>query len=222
MCGRFTRKYTWKEIYETYQAIQFYFDIVARYNITPTQEVGVVRSSDAGREFVSMRWGLLPRWTKDIKTAPMLNNARAETIAEKPSFREAYKSRRCIIPASGFYEWQTEGNTKQPFYFQSPEGRLLSFAGIWERWNDIETCAIVTTDANEIMAPVHHRMPVILGANDYQGWLDPSSSDVSHMLAPCPSSELTCYPVSTYVNKAGNEGPQCVEPVEVKSEFLFD
>jgi putative SOS response-associated peptidase YedK len=226
MCGRMTLRTKLNVLLTQFAIEAAPPDYIPReftgYNIPPTSELPIVRLMDGTREVSLARWGLLPRWTKDIKSAPMLNNARAESISEKPSFRSAYKSRRCIIPASGFYEWQTEGATKQPFYFRSSEGKLLAFAGLWERWQEIESCTIVTTDANEVMAPIHHRMPVILGVSDYEGWLDPNSGDVSHMLAPCPSSELTCYPVSTYVNKVSNQGQQCIEAVAAKSNVLFD
>jgi putative SOS response-associated peptidase YedK len=160
-----------------------------------------------------MRWGLLPSWTKDPKKAPLLNNARAETVAEKPSFRSAFKSRRCLIPASGFFEWKTEGKVKQPYYFRRPDERPIAFAGLWETWNEIESCTIITTDANAVMAPIHHRMPVVLGVNDYGHWLEPSDSDLLPLLAPCPDDELICYPVNRIVNNVRNEGPECIVPL---------
>ena len=166
-----------------------------------------------------MRWGLIPSWTKDPKQAPLNNNARAETVADKPSFRSAYKSRRCIIPVTGFYEWKTEGKAKQPYYFHRPDGQDLAFAGLWETWHDIESCTIITCDANEVMAPVHHRMPVILGDNDFAVWLDPAATDVSGLLAPCPPHELACYSVDPYVNNVRNQGPHCIEPYEHRLLF---
>ncbi len=226
MCGRFTLRDRLNALLEQFaveanDSIQHSL-FEDRYNIPPTQDVPIVRLADRKRELAVARWGLIPPWTKDPKKAPLLNNARAETITEKPSFRSAFKSRRCIIPGSGFFEWKTEGKVKQPFYFINPDGKMLAFAGLWEQWNDIETCSIVTTEANEVMAPIHHRMPVILGLNDYDEWLDSSSTDVAHLLAPCPPSELTCYPVSSVVNNARNNVPECIEPVKLKSDVLFD
>ena len=190
-----------------------------RFNLPPTLDVPVVRADDDGRYVTVMRWGLLPPWTKDLKSAPMLNNARAETVAEKPSFRSAFKKRRCIVPVTGFYEWQDNTKPKQPFYFHSPDDKMLAFAGLWERWSKdeltIDSCTIITTDANGVMAPVHTRMPVIFGENDIEQWLDPNATDLLPLLTPCPDDELTCYPVSTFVNNARNEGPECVEPVDL-------
>ena len=199
-----------------------------KHNLPPTLDVPVVRADDSGRYVTLMRWGLLPAWTKDLKTAPMLNNARAETVAEKPSFRSAFKKRRCIIPVTGFYEWQDDTKPKQPFYFHSTENKMLAFAGLWETWRKdeltIDSCTIVTTDANKTMAAVHTRMPVILATNDYDRWLDPKHTDATDllpMLAPCPDDEITCYRVSTFVNNARNEGPECVEPIDSVDATLF-
>jgi putative SOS response-associated peptidase YedK len=223
MCGRFSLRARLNGLLAQYAVEPFKkLPLFERYNIPPTTEVPIVRLIDGQREISLARWGLIPSWTKDIKKAPMLNNARAETVQEKPSFRSAYKSRRCIIPASGFYEWLNDSKPRQPFYFHRPDDKLLSFAGLWESWNDIESCVIITTDANEIMAPIHERMPVILGDNDYGLWLDPSAGDATHLLAPCPASELTCYPVSTFVNNVRNQGPQCIERIQLQSNFLLD
>ena len=191
-----------------------------KFNLPPTLDVPVVRNDEQGRYVTVMRWGLLPPWTKDLKSAPMLNNARAETVAEKPSFRTAFKKRRCIIPVTGFYEWQDDTKPKQPFYFHSPDDKMLAFAGLWERWSKdeltIDSCTIITTEANGVMAPVHSRMPVIFGENDIELWLDPNATDLVPLLTPCPDEELTCYPVSAFVNNARNEGPECIEPVDLK------
>lgn len=184
-----------------------------RYNIPPTVDIPVVRFADEKRRLSLMRWGLLPPWTKDPKRAPLLNNARAETVAEKPSFRTAFKSRRCLIPVDGFYEWKTIGKAKQPYYFRRQDELPFAFAGLWDTWNDIESCTIITTEANELMAPIHHRMPVVLGQNDHVEWLDPAASDLAKLLLPCPADELICYPVDPVVNNSRNEGPQCIVPL---------
>jgi putative SOS response-associated peptidase YedK len=166
--------------------------------------------------------GLIPSWTKDpSKSAPLIN-ARADTVADKPSFRSAFKRRRCLIPADGYYEWKAAGRQKQPYLFEIHGGEPFVFAGIWEACRTIESCAIITTSANELASQFHDRMPVILSPNDYDAWLDPDNTEASKLLTPYPASEMTATAVSTYVNKVANEGPQCVEPVAVKSEFLFD
>jgi putative SOS response-associated peptidase YedK len=225
MCGRFTLRARLNDILAQFDASAVRLDdtpLFERYNIPPTSDIPVVRTVDGNRQLSLMRWGLLPSWTKDIKKAPMLNNARAETVTEKPSFSSAYKHRRCIIPATGFFEWLTEGKNKQPFYFHRPDGKLLAFAGLWETWNNIDTCTIVTTGPNEVMEPVHDRMPVILGDNDYSEWLDTNKPNPSHLLAPCPASEITSYPVDKFVNAVRNEGERCIEPISLTSNVLFD
>ena len=134
-------------------------------------------------------------------------------MAEKPSFRSAFKSRRCLIPASGFFEWKKVGKIKQPYYFHRPDDRPLAFAGLWEKWNEIESCTIITTEANALMAPIHDRMPVVLGSNDYVTWLDPAATNLDKLLTPFPSDELVRVAVNPIVNNARNEGPECIAPI---------
>jgi putative SOS response-associated peptidase YedK len=216
MCGRINLRVPLTVLIEQFEAEvhgdpqQLLFE--PRYNIPPTQDIWVVRRQAIApkRELVSMRWGLLPSWTKDPKKAPLLNNARAETVADKPSFRSAFKSRRCLIPASGFVEWKREGKVKQPYYFRRPDDKPMAFAGLWETWNDIESCTIITTDANERMSQIHDRTPVVLSQNDYATWLDPSATELTKPLTPCPPDELVYYPVNPIVNNARNEGPECI------------
>ena len=159
-----------------------------------------------------VRWGLVPHWAKDASMGARMNNARAETVAEKPSFREAYRKRRCLIPASGFYEWKLEGGRKQPYYIRPLGGELFSFAGIWETWNGspvpLETCAIITTQANEKMAAVHERMPVIVSPAEYSDWL--AGGEIR--LEACPDAAIEVRRVSRAVNNARNDGPQLLEP----------
>ncbi len=216
MCGRYSLIARLNDLLSQFAAeaagLEDY-PLYERYNIPPTADIPVVRVVDGKRQLSLMRWGLLPSWTKDIKKAPMLNNARAETVAEKPSFRSAYKRRRCIIPASGFFEWLQDSKPKQPFYFHRPDGKFLAFAGLWERWQEFDSCTIVTTDPNEVMEPIHDRMPVILGDNDYSEWLDPSIENPSHLLTPCPASEIARYPVDQFVNNVRNQGEKCIEPL---------
>jgi putative SOS response-associated peptidase YedK len=191
-----------------------------RYNIAPQQPVAVVRTTEKGNELVLLKWGLIPSWSKDPTIAYKLINARSETVAEKPSFRSAFKSRRCLIPASGFYEWQkTGGRTKQPYFIRLRDEDLFSLAGLWERWHAprgeiIETCTILTTEANEVMRPLHDRMPVILDAEGEDAWLDTrSTADVLRPLfVPFGSAEMEAYPVSSWVSNAKHEGPRCLEP----------
>ncbi len=186
-----------------------------RYNIAPTMPVLIIRKEGAAM----VKWGLVPRWAKDLKGNPAMgarmNNARAETVAEKPSFRDAYRSRRCLIPASGFYEWQEVPGTKakQPWYIHPRAQELFAFAGLWESWNGpggvLETCAIVTTEPNEVMAPIHERMPVIVAPADYGRWL----AGAEGMLGPCPASAIAAHPVSRAVNRAANDSPDLLLPL---------
>jgi putative SOS response-associated peptidase YedK len=187
----------------------------SRYNIPPTASVLAVRQGENRRELVRMRWGLIPFWAKDAKIAYSTINARADTVATKPAFRSAFKKRRCLIPADGYYEWLKEGKEKQPFLYEVDGGKTFAFAGLWEWWGGpdganapVESCTIITTDANELAREVHDRMPVILDAADYAAWL--ACEDVS--LVPFSADRMTARPVSRYVNKAGNEGEQCIAP----------
>lgn len=199
-----------------------------RYNIAPTQDVLAVRvDAEVGeREAAALRWGLIPSWAKEPKSGPPMINARAETVAEKPTFRTAVRRRRCLIPADGFYEWQKLGaganrGKKQPFYIHRGDDRPFAFAGLWESWSAmenrplvIESCTIITTSANRALAALHDRMPVILAESDYALWLDPivdDPGDVAHLLAPCGDEELVAEPVSTHVNRVANDDPQCIQ-----------
>jgi len=175
-----------------------------RYNIAPTAQVLIIKRNEAAM----VRWGLVPRWAKDPAMGARMNNARAETVAEKPSFREAYRRRRCLIPANGFYEWKLENGLKQPYYIHPAGAELFAFAGLWEQWKDLQTCAIITTEANEEMAAIHDRMPVILDSKDYAGWL----AGEEGLLRPCPSGVIDIRKVSRSVNNARNDLPGLIEP----------
>lgn len=181
-----------------------------RYNIAPASQVLIVRHNEAAAVASHVRWGLVPRWAKDPAIGAKMNNARAETMAVKPSFREAYRKRRCLVPANGFYEWKLEGGRKQPYYIYPSGGALFAFAGLWEQWNDLQTCAIITTGANEKMASVHDRMPVIVSPAEYSRWL--AGGDIP--LRPCPGSAIGIRRVSRAVNNARNEDPRLIEPEE--------
>jgi putative SOS response-associated peptidase YedK len=173
-----------------------------------------------------LRWGLIPSWAKDPAIGMKLINARAETVAEKPSFRKSFKQRRCLVLADGFYEWQKEGRVKQPYYIRLKSERPFAFAGLWDHWADadektIESCALLTTEPNELMAPIHHRMPVILNPDAYDDWLDPDQQDVARLvtlLGPYPAGEMVANPVSRLVNNARFDDPRCVEPLVEQEE----
>jgi len=216
MCGRFA-------LHANPQVIALQFglasnpEVASRYNIAPTSDVLVVRAGDGAPHAARVRWGLVPRWAKDPSIAAKLNNARAETVAEKPSFRDAFRRRRCLVPASGFFEWKSEAGRKQPYYIHPAQDELFGFAGLWEGWRGadgvLETCAIVTTDANAQMRAIHDRMPVIIARNDYARWLDcASGGDVRDLLRPCAPETIAVRRVGRAVNNARNESPQLIEP----------
>jgi len=167
-----------------------------------------------------MRWGLIPSWETDPAIGNRLANARSESVLEKPAFRAAMRRRRCLIPADGFYEWKKNGRNKQPYLIGLRDGRLFAFAGLWEAWEGadhsyVESCTILTTTPNELMAPIHDRMPVILPAEAYGPWLDPAvpPAEVLAWLRPLPADQMTAYPVSTLVNNPRNDRPECVAPL---------
>ena len=214
MCGRYTLRSNLKQLAGLFHVGDVHLPLFGpRYNIAPSQDVLAVRQPD-GREFVELKWGLVPSWAKDSKIGYRMINARCESIAEKPSFRSALKKRRCPIPADGFYEWKKIGaKTKQPYYVHLKEDQPFAFAGLWEHWKRdgeiIESCTIITTEANELMKPLHDRMPVILPAESYDEWLDPDNQemeDLPKLLKPYPPEEMDAYPISTYVNSPKNQG----------------
>jgi putative SOS response-associated peptidase YedK len=190
------------------------------YNITPSQDILAIRTSpETGHpEYTMLHWGLVPFWSKSVKTKFPLINARSEGIETKPSFRDPFKRRRCIIPASGFYEWQKVEEHKQPYFIRPVDGRYFALAGLWDSWRgenseDVNSCAIITTTANAGMKEIHDRMPVILGNMDIAAWLDPGKgqADLLAMLEPYPESLIEIYPVSSMVNSPRNNGPECVK-----------
>jgi putative SOS response-associated peptidase YedK len=195
-------------------------ELAARYNIAPTQNVAVIRQDGKSRELSMMRWGLVPAWSKDPKAGPPLINARAETVATKPSFRTSFKHRRCLIPSDGFYEWQkkADSKTKIPHYIRMAKDRPFAFAGLWDRWRNgdaqpLESCTIVTTEANDLMRPLHDRMPVILPEERFAQWIDPKSKEAAELeslLKPYPPAEMISFPISTLVNSPRNESPDCI------------
>jgi putative SOS response-associated peptidase YedK len=225
MCGRY-------RLSRRKPIVEEYFDSVSgeegwnpRYNIAPTQPVPVIRQNpkEPIRELSLVRWGLIPSWARDPSVAAGMINARSETAATKPAFRDALKSRRCLIPADGFYEWKRTAARKQPYCFEVNEGELFAFAGIWDTWKDrsgntVGTCAILTTTPNAVTSTVHVRMPVILDPDGYDLWLDPGmqNADIAaELLKPCDARKMRCYPVSTRINSVGNDDEECSKAVEL-------
>jgi putative SOS response-associated peptidase YedK len=183
----------------------------------------------ARRELVWLRWGLIPGWAKDAAIGARLINARAETAAEKPAFRAAFRRRRCLVVADGFYEWQRTGRAKQPCFIRLRDGRPFAFAGLWEAWEAaddsmLETCTILTTDPNELIRPIHDRMPAILSPADYDTWLDTTIEDSGRLLSlltPYPSDAMQAHPVGDFVNSPAHDSPQCIEPMMQKGNAPF-
>ena len=232
MCGRFTLRLSPSELAEIFRLLREP-DVRPRYNIAPTQPVAVIRAEGKFRDPSLMRWGLIPFWAKDDKIGSRLINARAETVAEKPSFRAAFRKRRCLIPADGFYEWKKlDDKTKQPYFIGLRHDDPFALAGLWEHWtgpngNPVESCTIITCPANESLAKLHDRMPVILHEDDYDRWLDPQNKqfeELQSLLVPYPAAEMRTYPVSKLVNSPKNDVPDCAEPVDDESAKgrLFD
>jgi putative SOS response-associated peptidase YedK len=223
MCGRFTLRTPPADLVEIFELLREP-DLTPRFNIAPTQQIPVVRPDNEAREWAFMRWGLVPSWARDAKSGPPMINARAETIATKTSFRDAFKKRRCLIPADGFFEWQkTGGKTKVPHCIRLANDRPFAFAGLWETRRGeeddcLESCTIITCDPNPLMAELHDRMPVILPPGLYGPWLDHQIEDVDAlqgMLQPYPAEEMIAYPIATLVNSPRNESPECIARLSV-------
>lgn len=223
MCGRFTL-FEADTILSKEFGAPISFQLPPRYNIAPTQQILAVRQPTGKevREAVLLRWGLIPHWAKDPSIGNRMINARAETVAEKPAFRSAFRSRRCLVPSSGFYEWNKGGERKQP-YFIRPRGRSsFAFAGLWEQWRGpegslVESCTLITTEANELIFKLHDRMPVILSPSEYALWLDPSISDERRLiplLQPYPTKELEAFPVEAIVNNPKMDDSRCITPAK--------
>jgi putative SOS response-associated peptidase YedK len=221
MCGRFNLRVTPATVAENF-ALDALPDFAPRYNVAPTQSILVIRQAADRRIGEAMRWGLIPAWSKELRKSAPLINARSETIFELPSFRAAIKTRRCLIPMSGFYEWTDgEGKTRQPWHIEAADGRLLALGGLWETWRPpqgepITSCAIVTTQANREMATLHDRMPVILSPDEWAAWLDPAVTDreaIIPMLRPLPDGSLRMARIVPLVNSVRHQGPECLQPL---------
>ena len=219
MCGRYNIIASAAELAEL-----FGLDLVdwtePRYNVAPTQMAPIIRidSDSDNRKFEMLKWGMMPRWLKIPK--PIIN-VRSETIAEKPSFRKSFTERRCLVPATGFYEWQKLGSAKQPFHIYNRSAKLFAFAGIWDRFKDknsepFEAFAILTTEPNEVAAAIHNRMPVILDKAGCERWLDPTLQDLhplAELFEPTSANQTIAEPISTFVNSAANDDKRCVAPL---------
>jgi putative SOS response-associated peptidase YedK len=224
MCGRYRLSRSKHIIEEHFDSVSGEEDWSPRYNIAPTQPVPIVRQNpkERVRQMSLVRWGLIPSWAKDMSGSAMMINARSETATTKPAFRDALSNRRCLVPADAFYEWRKTGKTKLPYCFEVNDGELFAFAGLWDRWKDpngtwLRSCSILTTTPNVVTSAVHDRMPVILDPDCYDLWLDPGMHDarvVSDLLKPYNARLMRSYPVSTRVNQANNDDPECALPVE--------
>jgi len=235
VCGRFALTLPWSDLAALYRLgdRSTQRNLAPRYNIAPTQGVAAVRiAPDTGeRELTDLCWGLVPSWAKDVGIGARMINARAESVADKPAFRQALARRRCLIPADGFYEWPKRGaGPKRPYLIAMKDGSPFAFAGLWERWHrppdgePVETCTIVTTTANDLLRPIHDRMPVILAAEDHHAWLNAAghpADAVLGLLKPFAADEMATRPVGTYVNDVAHDDPRCFEPDEVRDGDLF-
>jgi len=225
MCGRYRLSRRKQLVEEYFNTTPWEEDWNPRFNIAPTQPVPVIRQhpKEAVRQLSVMKWGLIPRWAKDPSIAMSTINAKSETAATKPAFRDPLKFRRCLIPADGFYEWKRTVKAKQPFCFEIKDGELFAFAGLWDGWKDasgnwIKTCSILTTTPNALTATIHDRMPVILDRESYDLWLDPGMQNVaaiSELLKPYDASQMQLYPVSSRVNHVTNDDEECSRRVEI-------
>lgn len=219
MCGRYTLASPTERLAEEFGVDAASIELAPNYNVAPTQQVAAVLDEGGQRRLEVLRWGLIPPWADDPGIGSRMINARSETAPGKPSFRRAFRERRCLIPADGFYEWQRTNGAKQPYYIHMEDGRPFAFAGLWESWSkggeaEIRTCTILTTGANALVGEVHDRMPVILAHDAYDVWLDPASErdELTGLLAPYPVDEMEAYPVSRFVNSPSNNDPRCIEP----------
>ena len=220
MCGRFVLTANPDVIQTAFDLTTIPASMSARYNIAPTQPVAVI-TNEQPHPLTFYQWGLIPSWSKDVSIGSKMINARSESAAEKPSFRSAFKRRRCIIPADGFYEWRQSGSEKTPMFIHFEGQKVFGIAGLWEVWHspdgsEVRTCTILTTDANDFMQSIHNRMPVILHKEDYPLWLSPDEEPapiLQELMKPYSGDDLTAYPVSKMVNKPGNDMPDLIQPV---------
>lgn len=219
MCGRFSLRVEMDELLSYYGLIQGSFTFEPRYNIAPGQSITALIGTNDGRKLGPLKWGLVPSWATDERIGYKMINARAETLAEKPAFRQSFSSKRCIIPADGYYDWKKD--TKQPYRITMQDESLFSFAALYDSWvapdgNKLHTCTIITTESNDMMSTIHDRMPVILPQEHHDTWLDRSITDTSllqQLLIPFPSEQMNAYEVSPIVGNVNNDVPACIEPL---------
>jgi putative SOS response-associated peptidase YedK len=225
MCGRFAQALKLEEWIDHFQiSHENTGDLKPSYNVAPTQVVSCIIYMDRKRIVKPMKWGLIPSWEKNMKSGAKYINARKETIKTKPAFKNAFYHRRCIIPATGFYEWNKSKHTKQAYFFTLTNKAPMAFAGIWEEWLNADhdvvySFSIITTHANKIVAPIHSRMPVLLHPAIFERWLDTSQSDNNFLFQMISEDLMTSYPVSSYVNNVSNNSPHCIQMSKIKSEF---
>lgn len=243
MCGRFTltKPIPWLAEILDAKNTESVGSVPSRYNVAPGTDIAIVRAKESTdkdeRELALARWGLVPFWAKDPDFGARTINARSETASQKPAFRAAFRYKRCLIPANGFYEWAGSGRKKQPFFIHLEERKPFAFAGLWESWTGadgsvLETCTVLTTEANEKLAELHHRMPVILPEESYAEWLNPGENRakaIQELLKPYPSETFSYYPVSERVNSPRNDDPSCIErhaeqekPLEIQGSLFGD
>ena len=232
MCGRFTNQYTWEELHALYSLSDVsspQSNFQPRYNVAPTDTMPVVRLKDGKRELAVMKWGLVPSSSKDATDGAKMINARAETVAEKPAFRSAFRHRRCLVTADGFYEWQKLApKVRQPYLVRRQDRLPFAFAGLWSSWRGpeasrLETFTIITTSPNSLLRPLHDRMPVILDRRDFAAWLDPANRDTARLqslLVPAPDAGWEAVPVSRAVNSPDHDEPDCIEPLLAPIDIL--
>ena len=231
MCGRITLTSSARELAEQFElepGLEL-APLEPRFNVAPSQDIATVRQDRDGRRVLKVeRWGLVPHWAKDPAIGNRLINARAESVATKPAFRDAFRSRRCVVPADGFYEWSGRGAERRPYIFRRPDRAMIGIAGLYERWigeggEVVDSCTLITTEANATLASFHDRMPVILAPSDYKRWLDRGQEDpeaLTSLLSPCPPDWLEASPVSTRINNPRNDDPECLVP-EPQTGNLF-
>ena len=219
MCGRFIQAAS-GEVLTQQLGLMLPADYAPRYNVAPNQTVLAIRATENGGQPAWLRWGLIPAWAREPRLKYSTINARAETVAEKPAYRQAFRQRRCLIPADGFYEWRKVGDRKQPYCIGMADGAPFAFAGLWEHWarddEAVDSCTILVTQANERISEIHDRMPVILDPLDYDAWLDPTGREAARvlpLLRSYPGERMRLWPVGSAVNRPANQGPALMEPV---------
>ena len=218
MCGRYVLK-TPAKVLASHFGLDEAVETAPRYNISPGTDIPVIRHSPEGKRVMHLlRWGLVLHWAKDPSIGAKLSNARGETVTEKPSFRDAFKRRRCLVPADGFYEWKAEGRIKQPYYFSMKSGEPFALGGVWESWRApdgsiLRTCCLITTGPNDIMLPVHDRMPVIVSPADYGVWLTAEPTDALGLVRPFTADVMQTWAVNTRVSRSVEEGEDLIKPL---------